>query len=94
MGPMSQADGRSYIGNMPLKEPPYTLSYQKEKRERLYRIKHGLPHKATHNIGQISMKSKKNKDFDSQTSLPEVAGKQSTIENEVGGFSKTPRVLT
>ncbi len=39
----SNSNRRSYIGNLPMQEPPYTLNYQKERRERMHRLKNGLP---------------------------------------------------
>ena len=39
----SSMTGMSYVGKLPLQEPPYTLRYQRDRQERLERRKNGLP---------------------------------------------------
>lgn len=59
--------GMNYIGNRPMQEPPYTLSYKRDRKERLERRKNGLPIYQTSSMP--APKKRTTRSNDSETSL-------------------------
>ena len=73
----SNSTGMSYIGNVPLQEPPYTLRYTRDRKERLERRKNGMPINITSSIQSTSMPpprrhTVRSKESVHENSLPEL----------------------